>query len=153
MPTPTVSLTQEQWEKIQKDASGIHMLTQKEVEKLATLLNKKVNIPLMSETTEQTILVKIVRRVDSYLYNALPNELYEQIRDASDGISNEEADQMRAVLATRLNKEVNIKYLPEFVEQQIFELLFGVLISAMRKTFHLDQAIAEADSTIADAKK
>ena len=141
MPTPSITLTPEQWDKVQKDASGTHMLSEEEVGRLAALLNDKVNIPFMSENTEGKILIKLVRRVDSYLYDALPNELYEQIRDSADGISKEEAEEMKKILASRVNDKVNIKYLPESVEQKIFELLFGVLINAMRKNWNLDKAV------------
>jgi len=94
MGTPSIALTEDQWAKIQKDAAGSHMLTENEVGKLALLLNKKVNIPFMSEKTEGKILIKLVRRVDAYLYKALPNELYELIRDSADGISDDEADEI-----------------------------------------------------------
>lgn len=129
-----IELTEEQRQTVLSDMNDkTEMLTDAEIEHLATRLNEKVNIPFLRESSEQTVLVKLVKKVDRYLYNALPNELYGLVQDATDGVSDEEAKELREILATRANKQINIKYLPEIVEQEIFEFLIGFIINAMRK--------------------
>ena len=128
------SLTMEEHQAIKDDMDKqVEMLSDAEIEHLAAKLNKKVDVPFLKEGTEHIILAKIVKKVDRYLYNALPNELYGLIKVATDGLSDNEVEQLTKILSTRANKEVNIKYLPEWVEQEIFEFLIGLIVGAMRR--------------------
>jgi len=130
----TITLTEEQRNAVNNDMDRqIEMLSNEEVEYLATRLNGNIDIPFIGEGREQTILVKIVKKMDRFLYDALPNELYGLIKDSTDGINDEEADQMTKVLSSRANKSIDIKYLPEWVEQEIFEFLLKLIVNAMRK--------------------
>lgn len=134
MSTITLTETQRQAIKAEMEAQ-IDMLSDIEVEALATMVNAKVNIPYIKEGTEQTILVKTVKKFDQLLYKNLPNELYGLVKDSSDGISDSDAKQLEGVLGSRLNSQFEIPYLPEVIEQKIFELLIAMIVSAMRKEF------------------
>ena len=128
------SLTMEEHQAIKNDMDKqIDMLSDAEIEHLAAKLNEKVDVSFLKEGTEYIILAKIVKKVDRYLYNALPNELYGLIKVATDGLSDDEVEQLTKILSTRANNEVNIKYLPEWVEQEIFEFLIGLIVGAMRR--------------------
>ncbi len=82
------SLTTEEHKAIKEDMDKqVEMLSDAEVEHPAAKLNKKVDVPFLKEGTEHIILAKIVKKVDRYLYNALPNELYGLIKVATDGLS------------------------------------------------------------------
>ena len=109
------------------------MPTDAGIEYLSTQLNEKVNIPFLCESSEKTVLVKVDRKVDRYLYNALPNERCGLVQDTKEGVSGEEAEELTEILETRANKEINIKDLQEIVEQKMFEFLMGLIMSAMRK--------------------
>ncbi len=132
----SITLTDEQREQIANDMDvQIEMLSADEVEALATKLNEKIDIPYIKEGTEQTIMVKIVKKIDRLLYRKLPNEIYGLVKNSSDGISDEDARQLKAVLATRINKEFDIPYIPEWIEQEILEMAIGLLVNGMRKNF------------------
>ena len=132
----SITLTDEQREQIVNDMDvQIEMLSADEVEALATKLNEKIDIPYIKEGTEQTIMVKIVKKIDRLLYRKLPNEIYGLVKNSSDGISDEDARQLKAVLATRINKEFDIPYIPEWIEQEILEMAIGLLVNGMRKNF------------------
>jgi hypothetical protein len=109
------------------------MLSDAEVEHLAKLMDAKIEIPFMPKGHEQTILCKIVRKVDRYLYEVLPNELYSMVKSSHEGLSVDEAQQLHEIIATRANPRFSIRYLPESVEQQVFHFLIGLLLRAMRK--------------------
>lgn len=113
------------------------ILSFEEIETLATKLNEKIDIPFLDDKAEQVVLVKIVRRFDSLLYQNLPNELYSLVRDAGNGISDEDAEKLKSVLGTRLNSKFDIPYLPEWVEQEIFETLLGLIVNYMRKNYSI----------------
>jgi len=129
-----IKLTPEEHQSIKDDMDKqVEMLSDTEVEFLAAKLNDKIDIPFLKEGTEQRILVKIVKLVDRYLYKALPNELYGLIKVSTDGLSDDEIELLIKILSTRANNSVDIKYLPEWVEQEIFEFLIGLIVGAMRK--------------------
>ncbi len=133
-----ITLTSQQRDQIKSDMDvQIEMFSDEEVEHLATRLNKIIDIPFIKEGTEQTILVKIVRKVDRLLYRKLPNEMYGLVKRVNDGISDEDAQQLKAVLGTRINKDFDIPYIPEWVEQEILEALIGLIVNGMRKNFSL----------------
>lgn len=132
----TITLTERQRQAIKAEMeTQTEMLSDIEVEALATMVNAKVNIPYIKEGTEQTILVKTVKKFDQLLYKNLPNELYSLVKDSHDGISDSDAKQLEGVLGSRLNSQFEIPYLPEVIEQKIFELLIAMIVSAMRKEF------------------
>ena len=135
------SLTMEEHSAIKDDMDKqVEMLSDAEVEYLAAKLNEKVDVPFLKEGTEHRILAKIVKIVDRYLYKSLPNELYGLIKVATDGLSDNEVEQLTKILSTRANKEVNIKYLPEWVEQEIFEFLIALIVGVMRRNATLMSA-------------
>ena len=111
----------------------IEMLSAEEVEVLASKLNKKIDLPFITEGTEQIIFVKTVKVFDRLLYQNIPNELYGLIKNTSDGISDKDAEELKLVLGSRLNKSLEIPYVPEWVEQQVFEILRGLVVDAMKK--------------------
>ena len=132
----TITLTEEQHKAIIADMDKqVELLSSDEIELLASRLNEKINIPFIKEGTEQTILVKTVKRFDRLLYDNLPNELYGLVQNSGDGISDEDADELEYILGSRLNKKFDIPYLPEVLEEKIFKLLVGMIVTAMRKKY------------------
>ncbi len=132
----SITLTDEQRAQIASDMDKqIEMLSADEVEALATKLNEKIDIPYIKEGTEQTIMVKIVKKIDRLLYRKLPNEIYGLVKSSRDGISDDDARQLKAVLATRINKEFDIPYIPEWIEQEILEMSIGLIVNGMRKNY------------------
>ncbi|MBY4677630.1 hypothetical protein [Marinobacterium arenosum] len=134
----TITLTEGQRKAIKEDMENqVEMLSDDEVEVLASKLNEQIDIPFIKEGTEQTILVKTVKRFDRLLYQNLPNELYGLVKHSRDGISDTDAAELESILGSRLNKKFDIPYLPEAIEQHIFELLVGLVVTAMRKEFSI----------------
>lgn len=134
----TITLTQEQWNRLKEDMDAkIEMLSDEEILIIASKLNEEIDIPFIKEGTEKTILVKIVKKIDRFLYQNIPNELYGLVKVTNDGISDDEATQLKLVLANRLNKKIDIPYLPEFLEQKVFEFAISIIVSAMRKNFSI----------------
>ena len=133
---PAITLTEEQRKQVLHEMDvQIEMLSEKEVEALAAKLNEKIDLPFIVEGTEQVIFVKTVRNFDRLLYQNIPNELYGLVKTTSDGISDKDAEELKLVLGSRLNKSLEIPYIPEWVEQQILEILIGLVVDAMRKKF------------------
>lgn len=129
----TVKLSATAYKKVGTDADGMEMLTKAEVEAIATKLNKVINLPILKEDREQIIIVKIIRQIDMFLYRVLPNEIYELIRVASDGISEKDALIMEENLTRLANDHINLPFLTEPMEETIFRVVIGLIVRAMLK--------------------
>ncbi len=136
----TMMLTKVQLAQIKTDMEKTsEMLTDAEVLVLAQKVNKEVNIPFLSEEKELKVLFKIIRWIDKELYKLLPNEYYTLIHDSADGISEEEAENLRNRLVPLINKVVDIPILSEGVEAFVIDLVLDLIISAMIKGCSLEQ--------------
>ena len=136
----TITLTKEQLQQIQSDMYWqSHMLNDEEVNALAHRVNNAINIPFLGESKEFIVFVKIIRWIDTQLYNVLPNEYYELVHNAHDGISGEEANQITDRVSKLINKVIDIPIVPEAVEGLIINMVLGLIIHAMVKGFKLEE--------------
>ena len=136
----TISLTQEQLDQIKKDMDKkVDMLSDAEINALAQKVNKEINLPFVSEEKELQLMAKFIKWIDRELYQLLPNEYYELIKNSSDGISKEEAAEIERRLTPLINNVVNIPVLSEELEAKLIGLVLGLIINAMVKGFKLEE--------------
>lgn len=112
-------------------------MTDKEIKDLAERLNEKINVPIINETGEEKILIKIVIKIDRFLYDHLPNEFYDLVRSLDKGIDDEEAKRLIKRLSKLANDKIDIPYLPESVEYIAIRFVIGVIINAARKRWDI----------------
>lgn len=115
------------------EANNRSNLTEEEIKNLAQRLNMKIDIPLLSENTEEKILIKIVTKIDQFLSENLPNEFYDLIRSLDNGIDEKEAKRLVKRLSSLANKKIDIPYIPEAVEHVAIKFIVGLIINAARK--------------------
>lgn len=115
-------------------------MTETEIKELAERLNEKINVPLIGETTEEKILIKVVLKIDTFLYDNLPNEIYDLVRSLDKGIDNNEATRLINRLSVLANEKINIPYIPESAEYIAIKYVIGVIINAARKHWDFDKA-------------
>ena len=120
-------------------------MTMEEIKELAIRINDNVNIPLVKETKEEKILIKVILKIDTFLYNNLPNEIYDLVRSMDKGISDEEAKRLIKRLAVLANQKINIPYLPEGVEYKIFRFIIAIVINAAREHLNFTEAKNQID--------
>jgi hypothetical protein len=128
-------------------------MTTAEIIELATRLNKKINVPIINETGEQKILVKIILKIDNFLYDNLPNEFYDLVRDTSNGIDNREAKRLVRRLTRLANDKIDIPYIPEQMERIAFKFIIGMIVKAARKNLKLSTVLDTADSVVVTASE
>jgi len=121
-------------------------LSQEEAQKIASKLNENFDVPFAGERWEQKIFVKLVVKVDNFLYDHLPNELYDLIRSLDEGIDDEEAKRLTRSLAKLANKKMDIKYVPEIAEFGILSFVIGWVVNAMRKQWTFDKVEEQSGS-------
>lgn len=116
-------------------------LTEDEVKALAERLNGKVNIPIIGETGEEKILIKIILKIDNFLYDNLPNEFYDLIRTVDKGIDEEEAKMMIRRLTKLANKKINLPFLSEKTEEKVLGYVIEMLVNSAAKNQNLNSVL------------
>jgi hypothetical protein len=131
---PSITLTQEQIDKIESEMfEKDDMLSDSEVQLLAQKVNEKINLPFLKEEKEFIVFFKIIKFIDKALYQLLPNEYYGLIKDATDGISREEARIIIKRLTPLVNNVINIPILTEKQEALAIEIVLKLIVNAMVK--------------------
>lgn len=125
-----------------------HKMTLDEIKDLAERLNRKIDIPLVKETKEEKILIKIILKIDTFLYDNLPNEFYDLIRSTDRGINDKEAKRLVRRLTKAANDKIDIPYLPEFAEKFAYRFVIGMVVKAARKKLDFDKVRSESDQMV-----
>ncbi len=121
-------------------------MTQEEIIDLAQRLNRKINVPLINETNEEKIFVKIILTIDTFLYDHLPNEFYDVIRSTDMGIDDKEAKRLLRRLTKLANDKIDIPYLPEVAERFALKFVIGIVVKAARKNLDFVKVRETSDS-------
>ncbi len=138
------TLTKKNLEQIESDQKKVEMLTDAEVNALAQKVNMVINLPILNEEKEFVVFVKIIKWIDQKLYEILPNEYYELINDATDGISKDEAVALEERLTPIINNAIDIPIISERQEEKLISLVLGIIINAMVKGCKLEEAEPDA---------
>jgi hypothetical protein len=143
-----LELTNDEFKSVQEDfyaeAAQRNQMTEEEIIDLAKRLNERINIPLVKETNEERILIKVILKIDNFLYDNLPNEFYELVRSTDKGIDEKEAKRLVRRLTKMANDKVDIPYLPEFAERFAIKFVIGLVIKAARKNMNFDKVRTES---------
>lgn len=119
-------------------------MTEAEIKDLAIRLNEKIDVPFIKETGEEKILVKVIFKIDTFLYDHLPNEFYDMIRSTDHGISKKEARRLVRRLTRLANDKIDIPYLPEVAEHFAIKFVIGMVVKAARKKLNFDDVRANS---------
>jgi hypothetical protein len=119
--------------KIVKDAEGKYFLTDAQIDMIVNQIIKTVKIPFLSGDLFKTIIAKIIKKIDSILYTVLPNEIYNFINSAADGVSKEELETIKRRLVEIINKLIDIPFVSEDIEALIIGTILDLIISCFEK--------------------
>lgn len=115
---------------------------------MPNVLNEKINVPIIDENREEQIFIKIILKIDTFLYDHLPNEFYDVIRSSDRGIDVKEAKRLVRRLTKIANDKIDIPYLPEFAEQIAIKFVIGMVVKAARKKLNFDKVRAESSKLV-----
>lgn len=125
-------------------------MTDQEVKDLADRLNQRIDVPLLKELGERKVLIKMVLKIDHFLYNYLPNEIYDLVRSLDHGISDSEAKHLITRISKLANKEINLVYLPEAAEYIVIRFVISVIMNAARRDWDFNFAKDRSDQELED---
>jgi hypothetical protein len=141
-------LTTEEFKALLKDYYAEPILrskmTEEEIIDLAKRLNERINVPIIEETKEEKIFIKIILKIDNFLYDHLPNEFYDLIRSTDNGIDEKEAKRLVRRLTRLANDKIDIPYLPEMAEQIAIKFVIGLVVRAARKKLNFEKVRADS---------
>ncbi len=126
-------------------------MTDDEIKDLAKRLNEKIDVPLVTETGEEKILIKVVIKVDRFLYDYLPNEFYDLVRSLDKGIDDNEARRLIKRLSRLANRHIDLPYIPEPMEYVAIRFVLGIIVNSARKEWDMDRAKQHARTMIVPA--
>ncbi|PIE25523.1 MAG: hypothetical protein CSA60_00090 [Neptuniibacter caesariensis] len=142
----SIALSKDKYRSLVKDfftkRSERTLLTRKEKIAIAERLNEKVSLPFLSEAKEHRVLLKIILKIDNYLYEQLPNEIYELIHTMDEGFDDSEAAQLAARLSKQAQDDISLPFLTSHVEYYSITFVLTLLINAMREGSDIKHAIA-----------
>ena len=94
---------------------------------------------------EEKILIKVIVKVDTFLYDHLPNEFYDLVRSVDKGIDDEEAKRLIKRLTKLANEKIDIPWIPEPIEYIPIRFVISVIINSARKQWDMARAQEEVD--------
>lgn len=121
-------------------------MTHDEITELAHRLNQKINVPIITETGEEKILIKIILTIDTFLYDHLPNEFYDLVRSMDKGIDDGEAERLIIRLSKLANEKIDLPYLPEAAEYIAIRFVIAAIINAARKNLKFTEAAEKVEA-------
>ena len=112
------------------------LLTDAQIQTLASEINKKVNIPILGEKAEQSLIVFGIKIVLKEIEKHLPPEWQAYLDDVADGlIPGGDNDLQQAIenLVNQLNAKINIPVLGEKDEKELLTIVVTFIFNAMKK--------------------
>ena len=91
------------------------------------------------------ILIKLIVKVDTFLYDHLPNEFYDLVRSADKGIDDDEAKRLIKRLSKLANDKIDIPWIPEPIEYIPIRFVISIIINSARKQWDIVRAQEEVN--------
>lgn len=110
------------------------MLSEEQISSVAAGLNEKINIPMLSEDKEQQMLEQAVGMINEQLAvvtEGLPDSVKDILVRLQDGISEEEAAELKEALVPALNEKIDIPFIGE---EQESDMLLGPAVDMIIST-------------------
>jgi len=150
--TKLTEITHEEYNSIVSEfyAEPIHRnkMTEKEIIELAKRLNEKIDVPIIDEIKEEKIFIKIILKIDNFLYDNLPNEFYGLLRSTEKGIDDTEAIQLISRLTKLANNKIDIPILSEKAEEKAIKFVIGIVVNAARKTLNFNKVLSNSEKLV-----
>lgn len=141
----SITIAKDEYHSLVKDffakRSTRRLLKMDETIAIAQRLSEKISLPFLNEAKEHLVLLKIVLKIDNYLYETLPNEIYGLIHELDEGFDESEAAQLSARLSKQAHDDLKLPFLTDHLEYYSITFVLSVLINAMREGSDLEHAI------------
>ena len=109
--------------------------------KLAEMLDKSINIPLVSNSKEKDIFLKLVRAIDSRVEAITPDEVLAALNSKDVTVADMVAGAMKDNLVPFLADALAFPFLPTTIKRRVLDLVVDMLVEAAAETTTLDDKL------------
>ena len=109
--------------------------------KLAAMLDKSINIPLISNDREADIFLKVARVIDTQIESRLPDELLAGLNAPEIKVTDIIAKALKDNLVPLLGDVLSLPFLPSQIKMRLLELVVDYLVRAMASNTTLDDML------------
>jgi hypothetical protein len=109
--------------------------------KLADMLDKAINIPLVSNKKEKDIFLKLVRAIDSRVEAITPDEVLAALNSKDITVAALIAEAMKDNLVPFLADALAFPFLPTSIKRRVLELVVDMLVEAAAEATTLDDKL------------
>ncbi|MGS4947156.1 hypothetical protein ACVDG3_16895 [Meridianimarinicoccus sp. RP-17] len=109
--------------------------------KLAEMLDKAINIPLVSNQKEKDIFLKLVRAIDSRVEAITPDEVLAALNSKDVTVADVVAGAMKDNLVPFLADALAFPFLPTMIKRRVLELVVDMLVEAAAQATTLDDKL------------
>lgn len=113
------------------------LLNENQREKIARLINDKIDIPYIPEFMEYYIIKLALAAFEEKIYPLFPRDWQTFLNELQKGFIKSEAEGAEKAFAKAINPRIDIPFLDEKKEQELFKLFLSFLFQAMRKGFKI----------------
>ncbi|MXN63601.1 hypothetical protein GR183_01685 [Stappia sp. GBMRC 2046] len=129
--------------KAEKDREREYFLSAKQQEKLAVVMDDKLDIPFVSDGSERQIFLKIVQSIDRNVFRVVPEEIVSIVNKGDSVISPEVYQGMKEYLASFLGDIVPVPFLPGFIKREILEYAIDIILRALSEFTTIDDLLED----------
>ena len=111
-------------------------LSENQKKYLVNKINEKINLPILGERGERKIFAFAIDKILETIKNNIPVEILPYINDIAVGLvpgGDADLDDAKEATVRMLNKEINIPFMGEKREKELFETVVDLLFNAMQK--------------------
>lgn len=109
--------------------------------KLAKALDKKINIPLLSDRREKDIFLKVVREIDRQMERLIPDEILGALNSGSVQVEDIVSSALKDNLVPLLSDLISFPFLPRKIRDKILDFVVETLVDAMASATTIDEVI------------
>ncbi len=135
---PLLTLTMELLKKGKIMNTFVDVLSEQEIAILAHRVSKVIDQPFIDKERDLLIFTKIIKGIDRELYQLLPYDYYMLVKDETEGVSREIAEEIERRVIPIIINEINIPILNERQKEKIIGIIIGLIVNAMVKGFKIE---------------
>ena len=109
--------------------------------KLAEMLDRAINLPLVSNHKEKDIFLKLVRAIDTRVEAMVPDEMLAALNSADITVADMIAGAMKDNLVPILADALAFPFLPTTIKRRVLELVVDMLVEAAAEATTLDDKL------------
>jgi hypothetical protein len=112
-------------------------------DKLAQILDKKFDLPLVRGRREHRVWTKLVSAIDGFIAARVQDEFLDAMNDPDFQLEEEFANALKENLSPVLSTFLMVPILPQALKEKIINLILEIIVKALAGATTIDEVIEE----------